>query len=168
MIKKLFIKIACVFAFLVFATSCLDLDPIDSVGDNLVWTSADNFELFANQFYGYTRDFCMSTSYTTGNGFSDGPHSDFRSDIIGGTSINTYSQGTNTIPTSDPNYSTTYKRIYYTNLLLKNAELYSDPSEIAVSVAEAKFFRAYLHVMIEVLLLTKSLKISMKQHLLSL
>lgn len=30
------------------ATSCLDLEPKDSLGDNLVWTKAGNYQLFAN------------------------------------------------------------------------------------------------------------------------
>lgn len=162
--KRYFIKIACLATIVVAATSCLDLDPKDSMGDNLVWSSADNFQLYANQFYGYTRDFQQSTTYTSGNGLADGPHSDLRSDLIATSSINSFSQGTNTIPTTDPNYSTTYKRIYYTNLLLKNAESYSNPEDIKVPVAEAKFFRAYLHFELvqlygDVILLTKPLDI---------
>lgn len=154
--------------FCVAATSCLDLDPKDSLGDNIVWSSADNFQLFANQFYSYTRDFCQSTTNTAYNGLADGPHSDLRSDILASSSINTYSQGTNTIPTSDANYSTTYTRIYYTNLLLKNAESFSNPDEIVVPVAEAKFFRAYLHFELvqiygDAILLTEPLDINSEE-----
>ncbi len=168
MAKKLIIGIACMSALFLSVTSCLNLEPKDSMGDNLVWSSADNFQLFANQFYAYTRDFQLSTSHTAYNGYSDGPHSDFRSDLIATSSINTYSQGTNTIPTTDDNYSTTYKWIYYTNLLLKHAEEYSDTSEIAVPVAEAKFFRAYLHFELvqlygNTILLTKPLDIDSEE-----
>lgn len=146
MITKYFAKIiACICFVSISMVSCMNLDPLDSMGDNLVWTSADNFQLFANQFYAYTRDFEQSTSNTAYNGLYDGPHSDLRSDILASSSINTYSQGTNTIPSSDANYTTTYSRIYNTNLLLKHAKEFSDSSSIAVPIAEARFFRAYLY-----------------------
>ena len=121
----------------------MDLEPKAQLGDNLVWNKAENFQLFANQFYGWTRDFQMSANY--GSATSDGPHSDYRSDLIATTSINTFSHGTNTIPSRDNNYTTLYKRIYYTNLLLDKADSFGDKESIAVPVAEAKFFRAYLH-----------------------
>lgn len=124
-------------------TSCMNLDPKADLGDNLVWDKADNFQLFANQFYGWTRDFQMGADY--GSGVSDGPHSDYRSDLICSSNINTYSQGTNAIPATDGNYTTLYKRIYYTNLLLKNAEGFSNQTAIATPKGEALWFRAYLH-----------------------
>lgn len=139
------IKAACLSLLSLFTVSCLDLEPKAQLGDNLVWNKADNFQLFANQFYSWTRDFQLSSSSTYGNGVSDGPHSDYRSDLIATSSINTYSQGTNVIPSEDANYTTLYKQIYYTNLLLSNAESFSDQAAIAVPVAEAKFFRAYCH-----------------------
>lgn len=126
-------------------SSCLDLEPQAQMGDNLVWNKAENFQLFANQFYGWTRDFNMSATATYGNGVDDGPHSDYRSDLIATSSINSYSQGTNSIPSEDKNYTELYKRIYYTNLLLDRAEGFGDQESIAVPVGEAKFFRAYLH-----------------------
>lgn len=124
-------------------TSCLDLEPKDSLGDNLVWDKADNFQLFANQFYGWTRDLGNGTDYQ--NGVSDGVHSDYRSDLICTSSINTYSQGTNSIPEKDGNFTSIYRRIYYTNLLLKNAEGFSNQSAIKTPMGEAYWFRAYLH-----------------------
>lgn len=124
-------------------TSCLDLDPKDSLGDNLVWSKAENFQLFANQFYGWTRDLGNITDYQ--NTLSDGVHSDYRSDLVCTSSVNTYSQGTNSIPEKDGNFTTLYKRIYYTNLLLKNADGFSDKASIATPMGEALWFRAYLH-----------------------
>lgn len=148
------------------ASSCLNLDPMAELGDNLVWDKADNFQLFANQFYGWTRDFQMTSSSSTiyGAGVSDGPHSDYRSDIIASASVNTYSQGTNTIPAEDKNYTVLYTRIYYTNLLLDRAKSFGDQEAIAIPVAEAKFFRAYLHFELvqlygDVILLTQPLDI---------
>ena len=124
-------------------TSCLNLDPKDSLGDNLVWNKADNFQLFANQFYGWTRDLGSGTDYQ--NGVSDGVHSDYRSDLVCTSAVNTYSQGTNAIPEKDGNFTSLYKRIYYTNLLLKNADGFGNQAAIATPMGEAYWFRAYLH-----------------------
>ncbi|MBQ7420127.1 MAG: RagB/SusD family nutrient uptake outer membrane protein [Prevotella sp.] len=141
--KTNILKYICVICVLCGYTSCLNLDPKDSLGDNLVWNKADNFELFANQFYGWTRDLGSATDYQ--NGISDGVHSDYRSDLLCTSSVNTYSQGTNAIPEKDGNFTSLYKRIYYTNLLLKNAEEFSNQASIATPMGEAYWFRAYLH-----------------------
>ena len=147
-IKYIYNKVAaglCMLVASISISSCMNFDPEAEMGDNLVWNKADNFQLFANQFYGWTRDLQLSTSYTYGNAYSDGPHSDFRSDLLAAASINTYSQGTNTIPATDSNYGTLYTRIYNTNLLIKNAEGFSNPEAIATPLGEAYWFRAYLH-----------------------
>lgn len=115
--------------------SCMELDPKADMGDNIVWSTADNFQLFANQFYGY--------SANLSRGVQDGAHSDFRSDLLCTTNVNPVSQGTNTVPNSDGSYTGLYRNIYYCNLLLKNARDFFDPEAIKVPVAEAKFFRAY-------------------------
>lgn len=134
---KQYIKAACLFSFVAVTTSCMDLEPLSDLGNNLVWDNAANFQLFANQFYSWPHDFDRAVS--------DEPHSDYRSDLVAGSSMNVYSQGTNAIPATDANYTKLYKRIYYTNLLLKNAESFDVPADIIVPVAEAKFFRAYSH-----------------------
>ena len=134
---KQYIKAACLFSFVAVTTSCMDLEPLSDLGDNLVWDNAANFQLFANQFYSWPHDFDRAVS--------DEPHSDYRSDLVAGSSMNVYSQGTNAIPATDANYTKLYKRIYNTNLLLKNAESFDVPADIIVPVAEAKFFRAYSH-----------------------
>ena len=109
--KKHYITAACFSLMSLFTTSCLDLQPQAQLNDSLVWTTAENFQLFSNQFYGWTRDFYLSGTATYGNGFSDGPHSDFRSDLmVSSSSINVYSQGTNSIPSTDDNYTNLYKR----------------------------------------------------------
>ncbi len=136
-------KYICALCIICGLTSCMDLDPKADLGDNLVWSKPDNFQLFANQFYGWTRDFQQGASY--GSGVVDGPHSDYRSDLVCTSSVNTYSQGTNAIPATDDNFTTLYKRIYYTNLLLKNAEGFADQAAIAAPKGEALWFRAYLH-----------------------
>ena len=108
--KKNILKYICAGFVICGMASCLNLDPKDSLGDNLVWSKADNFQLFANQFYGWTRDMGSGTDYQ--NGVADGAHSDYRSDLICTNSVNTYSQGTNAIPEKDGNFTSIYKRIY--------------------------------------------------------
>lgn len=117
--------------------SCMDLNPQANMGDDLVWGTAENFQLFANQFYGWSRDFSGV--------ITDGPHSDYRGDMVCGSSVNVFSNGTNTIPSSDGNYGTNYKRIYYTNLLIKNAADFPNKEAISTPLGEAYFFRAYCH-----------------------
>lgn len=118
--------------------SCLDLDPKDQIADGNYWQTPTDFKLFANQFYGWTRDFS--------NSVYDAPHSDKRSDLImdkGGT--NNYSNGTNTVPSKDNNYTDAYKRIRRTNILLQKAETYSVRADVAQYEGEARFFRAYCY-----------------------
>jgi len=136
-------KIFYALALGLMVTSCMDFSPEAQMNDDTVWNKADNFELFANQFYGYLHDFASGSGYQYA--VSDGPHSDLRSDLIATSSVNQYSAGTNSIPESDGNYTSLYTRIYYCNLLLDRAESYANPSEIKTYVAEAKFFRAYLY-----------------------
>ena len=135
------IKVACVGMMAMAMTSCLDFSPEAQMNDDTVWKSASNFQLFANQFYSYTRDIQSGDPYQYA--VSDGPHSDTRSDLMAEANVNVYSQGTNTVPEKDNNYTKLYQHIYYTNLLLKNAASFGDQKSIAVPVAEAKFFRAF-------------------------
>lgn len=137
------IKVACVGMMTMAMTSCLDFSPEAQMNDDTVWNSASNFQLFANQFYTYTHDFQSGDPYQYA--VSDGPHSDTRSDLMAEANVNVYSQGTNTVPEKDNNYTKLYQHIYYTNLLLKNAASFGDQKSIAVPVAEARFFRAYCY-----------------------
>ena len=151
------IKYIAAAALALASTSCMDLEPKAEMGDNMVWDSAENFQLFANQFYGWTADL--------GRFANDNPHSEYRSDLLCSRTVNPYSQGTNVAPASDKdNYNAFYKRIYYTNLLLKNAAAFGNQEAIKVPVAEAKFFRAYCHFELvqrygDVILLTEPLDI---------
>lgn len=132
-IKK-YITAGCLAAMATLLPSCMDLEPKAEMSDNHVWSTAENFQLFANQFYGWLPNL--------GRGVQDNVHSDFRSDLLCTTNVNPSSQGTNTIPTGDGLYNGNFKNIYYCNLLLKNAPGFSDQEAIKVPVAEAKFFRA--------------------------
>ena len=139
---KRIINILSIAAAVLFASSCMDLSPKAQMSDAQVWSKASNFTLFANQFYGWTRDF-QGSNYMSS--WTDGVHSDTRSDLVGTPNLNVYSAGTNSIPSTDSNYGTLYKRIYYTNLLLKNAESYEAKADIATPMGEAYFFRAYFY-----------------------
>lgn len=120
--------------------SCLDLDPQDQLAETNIWSSPSDYELFANQFYGWTRDF----KEILDNNSTKPVHSDYLSDLFTSKDDhNRFSNGTNSVQESDGNYGTEYSHIRRTNLLLQNAENYADQTAIAQYVGEAKFFRAY-------------------------
>ncbi len=139
---KLFKYIFSGLALALSLTGCMNFSPEAQLNDDTVWDKASNFQLFANQFYGWTHDFNASNYQAI---VVDGPHSDWRSDLIAGANVNVYSAGTNSIPEKDGNYTTLYTRIYYTNLLLKHATEFGDTASIATPMAEARFFRAYCY-----------------------
>lgn len=71
-------------------------------------------------------------------------HSGYTSDLFTNKDErNLFSNGSNAVQPADANYTSNYSHIRRTNLLLKNAESYATPSDIAQYVGEAKFFRAY-------------------------
>lgn len=139
--------------------SCLDLDPQDQLGGSNMWTSTQDFENFANGYYGWLRDF--SSIYNDGS-----PHSDSRSDLFTyEKSTNIYSNGTNTVPTSDGNYTGDYAHIRRTNLFLENVSKIDDKNSIKQYIGETYFFRAYSYFDLvqlygNVLYTTKSLDLS--------
>ena len=139
---KRIINILSIAAAALFASACMDLSPKAQLSDAQVWSSPANYSLFANQFYGWTRDF-QGSDYMSS--WTDGVHSDTRSDLVATPNLNVYSAGSNSIPSTDGNYGTLYKRIYYTNLLLKNAESFEPKADIAIPMGEAYFFRAYFY-----------------------
>lgn len=136
--KKNYILLMILSAALLGACNkMLNLDPLDTVADGNYWKTASDFKLYANQFYGWRRDF--------GTAVYDSYHSDMRSDIFASLTPNVYSNGSNTIPTTDGTYTDAFKRIRIVNLLLQKAGSYASASEIAQYVAEARFFRAYVY-----------------------
>lgn len=129
-----------IFLWGIIGTACnkiLNLDPLDTIADGNYWKTANDFKLYANQFYDWNRDFgsCVYDSY----------HSDMRSDLFASSTVNVYSNGTNTIPTTDAAYTDAYKHIRVVNILLEKETGYANASEIAQYVAEAHFFRAYVY-----------------------
>lgn len=136
--KKYTLKAIFLLALSCVLHSCLDLEPKDQIADGNYWQTATDFKLFANQFYGWTRDFK--------NSVYDAPHSDKRSDLmVDKSGTNLFSNGTNSIPNTDNNYTDAYNRIRRTNILLQKAETFGSPEDIAQFVGEAKFFRAYCY-----------------------
>ena len=116
--------------------SCLDLEPKTQLADTNYWKSPEHFKLFATQFYGWSADFRW---------LDDSQHADIRSDLFAGSTVNIYSNGTNSIPSSDKHYTDNYNRIRQTNTLLQQADTYEQQADIAISVGEARFFRAYCY-----------------------
>lgn len=132
--KKMKLHIILCLASVLALPSCLDFDPKTQLADTNYWQTPDQFKLFATQFYGWTRDFRQ----LDGNAHSDG-----RSDIQTAQVLDFYSNGSNTVPSTDRNYTDNYDRIRQANILLEQAAVYPAPEDIRVYVAEAKFFRAY-------------------------
>lgn len=131
--------ILAVAAMGILSQSCLDLDPKDQLAESNLWSSPSEFQLFANQFYGWTRDFSSLDNNST-----KPLHSDYNSDLFTSRDDrNRFSNGSNSVQESDGNYGSCYAHIRRTNLLLQNAEKYSAPADIAQYVGEAYFFRAY-------------------------
>ena len=116
--------------------SCLDLEPKTQLADTNYWKSPEHFKLFATQFYSWSADFRW---------LDDSQHADIRSDLFAGSTVNIYSNGTNSIPSSDKHYTDNYNRIRQTNTLLQQADTYEQQADIAISVGEARFFRAYCY-----------------------
>lgn len=126
-------------AVILGTTSCndmLNLNPQDQLSDGNMWVKATDYQQFANNFYGWTRDFS-----STLNGW----HSDKSSDLITYETYNDVSHGSNTVPTSDGDYTGCYSDIRRTNMLLQHAESYGNQTEIAQYMGEAYFFRAYCY-----------------------
>ena len=69
--------ILAVAAMGVLSQSCLDLDPKDQLAESNLWSSPSDFQLFANQFYGWTRDFG-----SLDNNSVKPLHSDYNSDLF--------------------------------------------------------------------------------------
>ena len=143
--KHIILKLASIAGAALTAVSCLDFSPEKQLSDTQVWDKADNFTLFADEFYEWTSDFRASTSLTYMNRVSDGPHADTRSDLMCEASINNFSAGNNSIPSTDENYKQIYKRLYYVNLLLQKAGEFEPQTDIEEPMGEAYFFRAYLY-----------------------
>lgn len=132
--KKIFKYMAMALMALA-STSCLNLSPQDQLSEDDLWGKPGDYESFANVFYGWLPDF--GTIY-------DNLHADKRSDLVRDKSgVNTFANGTNSVPQGDGDYTGSYSNIRRCNLLIQNAANYANQAEIAQYVGEAYFFRAW-------------------------
>jgi len=113
----------------------LELEPLDSQTEAIYFKSAEDFESAAN--YLHTLVFDWKNGYPYGNLF------DYGSDIVNYSSD--WGSGLLVIPTSDDYWTKPYEWLRKTNELIEKAEEYSVPEEIAGSVGQAYFFRAWHH-----------------------
>ena len=58
--------------------SCLDLEPQEQLAETNYWNTPDDYMLFANQFYGWTRHFSGAMEYKS----TKPVHSDYTSDLF--------------------------------------------------------------------------------------
>ena len=138
-LKKYISIVASVLVLVQFGCNkAVDLKPINEISDADFWKSPDQFKLAANEFYTYERTFTDI--------FNDNPHSERRADFLyTRDGANVFSNGNNTKSITDGNWNSGYTRLRAINYLLDKAGTYSNPADIAVYVAEAKFFRAYIY-----------------------
>ena len=123
------------FSLCLLFQSCLDMNPEEQLSDGDMWQNRGQFEAFAKNFYGWTRDF---------GGLGDA-HGDVQADLFSTNPRNLFSNGTSTIPLTDKSYTDAYANLRQVNLLLQKAESYALPEEIKIPVGEAYFFRAYIY-----------------------
>jgi hypothetical protein len=147
--KKTIIKYTRFLAVLAILTqvSCnklVDLKPINEISDVDYWKSADQYKLAANEFYTYLISFAQ-VLYDPFSANSNGgsQHSDLRGDLT--YTINVFSNGNNPLIITDGNWNTGFNRLRAINYLLDKSTTYTNATEIAQYVAEAKFFRAYVY-----------------------
>ena len=72
----------------------LNLLPLDQLSDAAFFKTPNDYKVFANQYYSWTKNF------TTLPGILDNPHSDGRSDLFGGGG--SFGAGTIPFPTRRP------------------------------------------------------------------
>ena len=123
----------------------VDLKPINEISDVDYWKTADQYKLAANEFYTYLITFA-NVLYDPAPNTPGAPHSDIRSDLTA--SRSPFSNGTNTLSTTDANWDNAYTRLRAINYLLAKDSADIDNairSERLPYVAEAKFFRAYVY-----------------------
>ena len=121
-------------AVLFSCTQDLDLVPRTTVSEANFWNNASDFKLAANRYY-----VSLLPGHSAGG-------VDVNSDIVYGDGQNTVSAGINVAGENDGVWTNTYQELRQINTMLAKAEEYEgDRSEIATSVAEGKFFRAFAH-----------------------
>ena len=115
-------------------TKDLDISPRQQINEASFWKTANHFKTATNHYY---------LTLLPGHNLSD---FDTNSDISHAGVINVESTGQNTLPENDNTWDEMYVALRQINtMLVKAAEYKGNQSEIAVSVAEGKFFRAFAY-----------------------
>ena len=126
---------ALLLAMLFSCTQDLDLVPRTTLSEASFWNNANDFKLASNRYY-----VTLLPGHATTSGVDD------NSDIVYGDAQNTVSAGINVAGENDGTWTNTYRELRQINTMLTKAVEYEgDRSEIAISVAEGKFFRAFAH-----------------------
>lgn len=141
---------------LCLVTGCnemLDFEPESTVTEAIVLKTANDYKLFANDFY------------TALDNISGLTTQDEVSDIYGSMGV---SRLLATIPSNDDDWKKPYERIRAVNQILDRAPSYSNQDEISQYVGESYFFRAYNYWKLfrkfdGVPLITKVLDVSSKE-----
>lgn len=128
--KKIYILFCFAVTVLASCKKVLDTEPEGVVTDDNFWTSSDNLELYANNFY--------TSLYVADQNADD------QSDNCVTSSPNTWLYGTATIPNSGGGWSTSdWANIRNTNYFLTHYQtVVGDAAEINQYVGEIRFFRA--------------------------
>ncbi|SIQ98456.1 RagB/SusD family nutrient uptake outer membrane protein [Maribacter ulvicola] len=128
---------AVIFIVTLVFSSCtqeLDLAPRTSLSEVSFWNTPNDFKLATNRYYN-----TLLPQHGSGG-------EDNNSDITYGNGQNDVSAGNLLTSANDGNWDNSYQELRQINTMLQKATEYSgDHTEIAVSVAEGKFFRAYTY-----------------------
>ena len=115
-------------------TKDLDLNPREEIAEKSFWKSPDQFKMATNEYYE-----TLLPKHDTDQLDSD-------SDLAHQGGPNDVSTGTNIVQDEDATWNISYRELRQINTMLTRAAEYKgDKSEIAVSVAEGKFFRAFAY-----------------------
>ncbi|MCD8043734.1 MAG: RagB/SusD family nutrient uptake outer membrane protein [Tannerellaceae bacterium] len=135
--KNIFLSLLC--GILLSTTACsdfLDLKPLDAENEAIYFKNPDEFHAAAMKLH--EDIFGWKNSET---------NADWVYGILmdGGTDTGGGSTGLGTTPTSDESYKIVYKWIRRCNNVIEKGETYNNPDEIAGSIGQAYFFRAWHH-----------------------
>ena len=132
--KNILVIIVLTVLFSACVDNFLDLEPQDEITEAAYYTKAEHFEFSANHFH---------KGMLSWRNF-DGYYMDYGTDLISWSQD--YGMGDITTSESDEYWEESYEKLRDINILLQKAEEYTgEQSEITISLARTKFFRAYHH-----------------------
>ena len=132
-----FLQLKCAVLLLVILSGCtkdLDLNPRQEIHEKSFWKSANHFKIAANNYYA-----ALLPRHAINELDND-------SDLAHRGRQNLRSAGKNILRDNDIIWNRIYEGLRQINtMLVRAAEYKEDKSEIAISVAEGKFFRAFAY-----------------------